>query len=163
MVTKTKKSKKKVSGRHGHGASWRGSGRHGGCGMAGTGKKADHKKSLVIVKFKKYFGKQGITSQGTKRRKLKTINLREIAQNYSGQKEINLKNHKILGDGDITTAITIKANAFTKSAKEKVEKAGGKIIVPVIKVREVKKEDNKKAEVDKKEESKEKIEDKKEK
>jgi len=35
---------------------------------------------------------------------------------------------KILGDGEIKKAITIKANAFSKSAKEKIEKAGGKAI-----------------------------------
>ena len=68
MVTKIKKQNKKMSGRHGHGASWRGSGRHGGCGMSGTGKKADHKKTLITAKYgKKYFGKQGITSKKTQK------------------------------------------------------------------------------------------------
>lgn len=33
---------------------------------------------------------------------------------------------KILGDGEIEKALLIKANAFTKSAKEKIEAAGGK-------------------------------------
>ena len=33
---------------------------------------------------------------------------------------------KILGDGDLAKAFTIKAHAFSKSAKEKIEKAGGK-------------------------------------
>ncbi|MBO8131460.1 MAG: 50S ribosomal protein L15 [Candidatus Marinimicrobia bacterium] len=33
---------------------------------------------------------------------------------------------KILGDGEIKKAVTIYANAFSKSAKEKIEKAGGK-------------------------------------
>jgi large subunit ribosomal protein L15 len=41
-----------------------------------------------------------------------------------------LKRHnkpvKILGDGELTKAITIKAHAFSASAKEKIEKAGGK-------------------------------------
>ncbi|MGD1864530.1 MAG: 50S ribosomal protein L15 [Phormidesmis sp.] len=32
---------------------------------------------------------------------------------------------KILGDGEISTALTVKAAAFTKSAKEKIEAAGG--------------------------------------
>lgn len=32
---------------------------------------------------------------------------------------------KVLGDGDISTALTVKAAAFTKSAKEKIEAAGG--------------------------------------
>ncbi|MFI5359166.1 MAG: 50S ribosomal protein L15 [Halanaerobiales bacterium] len=33
---------------------------------------------------------------------------------------------KILGDGDIKKALHVQANAFTKSAKEKIEAAGGK-------------------------------------
>ncbi len=32
---------------------------------------------------------------------------------------------KILGDGNLTKKLTVKANAFTTSAKEKIEKAGG--------------------------------------
>lgn len=33
---------------------------------------------------------------------------------------------KILGKGEITKKLTVKAQAFTKSAKEKIESAGGK-------------------------------------
>ena len=33
---------------------------------------------------------------------------------------------KILGNGEITKNITVKADAFTKTAAEKIEKAGGK-------------------------------------
>jgi large subunit ribosomal protein L15 len=36
---------------------------------------------------------------------------------------------KILGSGDLTSAITIHAHKFSKSAQEKIEKAGGKAIV----------------------------------
>lgn len=32
---------------------------------------------------------------------------------------------RILGDGDLTKKLTVKANHFSKSAKEKIEKAGG--------------------------------------
>jgi large subunit ribosomal protein L15 len=35
---------------------------------------------------------------------------------------------KILGTGDLTAAITITAHKFSKSAQEKIEKAGGKAI-----------------------------------
>ncbi len=34
---------------------------------------------------------------------------------------------RILGNGEISEAITVKANYFTPSAKEKIEKAGGKV------------------------------------
>ena len=34
---------------------------------------------------------------------------------------------KVLGDGELTKPLTIKANKVTKTAREKIEKAGGKI------------------------------------
>jgi large subunit ribosomal protein L15 len=43
---------------------------------------------------------------------------------------------KILGDGELTKALTVKANKFSASAKEKIEKAGGKCeeLAPAVKV-----------------------------
>ena len=34
---------------------------------------------------------------------------------------------KVLGDGELTVALTVKANKFSASAKEKIEAAGGKV------------------------------------
>ncbi|PJZ86219.1 50S ribosomal protein L15 [Leptospira harrisiae] len=45
---------------------------------------------------------------------------------------------KLLGTGEVTVAITITVDAFSASAKEKIEKAGGKVII-----REKKKEEKK--------------------
>ena len=36
---------------------------------------------------------------------------------------------KILGNGEIKTAITVHAHKFSKSAQEKIERAGGKVVV----------------------------------
>ncbi|VAX23119.1 LSU ribosomal protein L15p (L27Ae) [hydrothermal vent metagenome] len=36
---------------------------------------------------------------------------------------------KVLGNGDITRPLTIKASKFSKTAAEKIEKAGGKALV----------------------------------
>jgi len=36
---------------------------------------------------------------------------------------------KILGNGELTTAITVHAHKFSKTAQEKIEKAGGKAVV----------------------------------
>src|ERR1700743_1331424 len=36
---------------------------------------------------------------------------------------------KILGNGEISTAITVHAHKFSKSAQEKIERAGGKAVV----------------------------------
>lgn len=35
---------------------------------------------------------------------------------------------KILGDGELTTPLTVRATCFSKTAKEKIEKAGGTVI-----------------------------------
>jgi large subunit ribosomal protein L15 len=35
---------------------------------------------------------------------------------------------KILGDGDLSAALTVHAHKFSKSAQEKIEKAGGKVM-----------------------------------
>ena len=36
---------------------------------------------------------------------------------------------KVLGNGEITKALTVKAHAFSASAKEKIEAAGGTVEV----------------------------------
>jgi len=36
---------------------------------------------------------------------------------------------KVLGDGDLTKALTVSAHRFSRTAVEKIEKAGGKVIV----------------------------------
>lgn len=55
---------------------------------------------------------------------------------------------KILGDGEITKAITVSAHRFSKSAKEKIEAAGGKVVIlpgpkPVEEYKKEKKEEAK--------------------
>jgi Ribosomal proteins 50S-L15, 50S-L18e, 60S-L27A len=35
---------------------------------------------------------------------------------------------KILGDGEISRAVTVEAHKFTASAKQKIEAAGGKVV-----------------------------------
>lgn len=129
-------------GSHGRGArkKGKGSGHRGGFGMAGTGKRADQKKTLVLKLYgHKYFGKQGMTSKGTKRDKRDRINLREIQSKLSiyGKKvgdrwEINLKEYKILGDGEIKGKIHLKAKDASNSAIEKIKKAGGEIVLSKI-------------------------------
>ncbi len=136
-LKKTKKSKKlRGTTTHGWGArkKHKGSGHRGGYGLAGTGKRADQKKTLINKLYgKKYFGKKGITSKRIAKRKSKVINLKNLISKFPKKTEIMLKDYKILGDGEITKAINITAKAFTKSAKDKIEKAGGKAIVLVIK------------------------------
>jgi len=115
---------------HGHSAKLhKGKGSRGGKGMSGTGKRADQKKTLVIKNYGTgYFGKQGITSRKTAKKKIKFINLREITEKYSPG-EIDLSGYKILGNGETKDKYVIKARAASKSAIDKIKKAGGDIIL----------------------------------
>ena len=128
-------------GTHGTGSrkNNRHSGMKGGKGMSGSGKRADHKKTLINKLYgNKYFGKQGVTSRKTKRDTRKRINLRQIElgiQKYGKKKgnsfEINLSSYKILGEGEVKNKLIIKAKEASKSAIDKVKKAGGEIQLPV--------------------------------
>jgi large subunit ribosomal protein L15 len=146
MPFKKTHKRKKNSRMHGRGMGSHGwgsrkkhkkSGHRGGSGMAGTGKRGDQKKTLVNKLYgNDYFGKQGITSKRTERDKRKRINLQIIEDNLEkfGKKtakgwEIDLKNFKILGDGDVKNKLIIKAMEASESAIEKVKKAGGEIIL----------------------------------
>lgn len=124
----------------------KGHGNHGGFGMAGTGKKADHtkQKALMVANaagFKSYFGKQGMTSAKTEKKKTNQINLQDIKANFfkkNGDK-LDFSSYKILGNGDGFKA-EIKALSASKSTIEKMEKAGGKIVLVKVSVKETKEE-----------------------
>jgi ribosomal protein L15 len=117
------------------------SGNQGGFGMSGTGKMAGHKKTLITKLYgTDYFGKQGITSRGSARRRNDILNVSNIELQFEmlkkkfGQKDgtLNLEDYKILGEGEIKIKVTIKAKSASKSAIAKIEKAGGKIILPKV-------------------------------
>jgi len=134
----------------------KGHGNKGGFGMAGTGKRGDHKKQSaeMSVKKGKYFGKQGITSRGTERDTRLRINLYDIEQNMVGKTgKVDLAKYKILGSGNGFKGEIVALEA-SKLAIEKMEKAGGKIILPVRKeeVKQWVKVEKKVVEKDKKEE-----------
>ena len=147
-IKKRKKSSRmhgKGMGTHGWGArkKHKKSGHRGGKGMAGTGKRADQKKTLVTKLYKgKYFGKQGITSKGTKKDKRDRINLQNIEQNIktyikkglakkiTSGFEIELKNYKILGGSKEympKNKLIIKSKEASQTAIDKVKEKGGKI------------------------------------
>ena len=132
MKTKKRKKSTRYRGGRSHGRGGkkkaRGSGHRGGFGMAGTGKRADQKKTLVLNAYgKDYFGKSKRQARKVSPR-LKEINLRDVEQKAKGKTEINLKGYKILGDGEIGK-IKITASAASQSAVEKVKKSGGEIVL----------------------------------
>jgi len=106
----------------------KGSGNRGGCGMAGTGKRADQRKTWVIKYQFPYFGKQGMTSRSTKHKINLIMNVGQIAEKYKSG-DVDLSKYKILGEGEISEKYTVKAKSFSALAKEKIEKAGGKAVL----------------------------------
>jgi len=148
--TKTSRMHGRKMGTHGWGArkKHKKTGHRGGKGMSGSGKRADHKKTLITKLYGHgYFGKQGITSKRTQKDKGNRINLQLIEKNLEkyGKKtakgwEINLSSYKILGTGEALQGglphkgaknkLIIKAKEASKSAIDKVKKAGGEIIFP---------------------------------
>jgi len=131
MKLKKKRKSVRMRGTRYHGwaaKKHKGSGNRGGKGMAGTGKKAGQKLSYIHKYLMPYSGKQGYTSRKTEKKKNDVINIGDIQKKYKAG-EINLENYKILGGGEIKGKFVIKAKSFSKQAREKIEKAGGKIIV----------------------------------
>lgn len=126
---RTKQSRRRGSATAGYGArkKHKKSGHRGGKGMSGSGKRADQKKTLITKLYgHKYFGKQGITSKGTKKDKRKRINVGDIQNKYKPG-ELDLSDYKILGKGEVKDKFIIKAKQASKSAIEKVKKVGGEI------------------------------------
>lgn len=72
------------------------------------------------------------------RTEYQTVSIEALLRAFKNQNEVNLealRRHglargplpvKILGDGEIKKALTVQAHAFSESAKQKIEKAGGK-------------------------------------
>ena len=71
------------------------------------------------------------------RNRYEVVNLADIAAHFEGKSEISLEDIygrglarngfpvKVLGDGDLSVALTIEAHTFSASALEKLQKAGG--------------------------------------
>jgi len=139
--TKSSRMHGRGRGTHGYGErkKHKKSGHRGGKGMSGSGKRGDQKKTLITKLYgNKYFGKQGVTSRGTKRDTRKRINLQTIELNLekygkkSGDKfEIDLSDYKILGTGEVKNKLIIKAKQASKSAISKVKKMGGEILLKI--------------------------------
>lgn len=130
----------------------RGSGHRGGVGMSGTGKRGDQKKTLILNLYgNDYFGKDKTLRKGQAKVNLEAINIQEIndnilsmvkqgkAKDNKGFYELSLKGYKVLGEGETKLKLKINADSASKSAIEKIKKAGGEITVrtrPVVEVKE---------------------------
>jgi len=134
MVVRFRKKVRRMRGSHTHGwgakKKHRGAGSQGGRGQAGMMK---HKKSWMLVNEPNHFGEKGFKIPLEVKNKLKAITLKDldILAKRLNKTEINLSElgyDKVLSNGKITQALTIKAKKFVEKAKQKIEAAGGKAI-----------------------------------
>lgn len=108
----------------------RGSGCRGGKGMyAGSHK---HRWTYIIKYEPDHFGKHGFSPINAKE-DLSTINVGEIHSladagrlEKKGSMFVLEFDGKVLGSGEITLPVSVKAISFSAGAKEKIEKASGK-------------------------------------
>lgn len=103
----------------------RGKGSKGGKGYGGSTK---HKRSYIYAYEPDHFGYKGFHSL---RKKDVIINIKDLEKISKESNELNLNEMgftKLLSDGEVSKAVTTKIKKFSKKAKEKIEKAGGKII-----------------------------------
>ena len=61
--------------------------------------------------------------------KLDTLEINLESLRANGLLKRQIRPVKILGDGELTKALSVKAHAFSSSAKDKIEKAGGTVEV----------------------------------
>ncbi len=107
----------------------RGSGNRGGRGNAGMCK---HKRTWAVKYAPNYFGKYGFVPP--RKSHILTINLFEInrkillnqIEKKDGKFYFEFKG-KILGSGELSFPISIKAICWSKNAEEKIKKLGGKL------------------------------------
>lgn len=142
LKPKHKLKKKKRVGRGGK------KGTYSGRGIKGQKARAGRRLKPVIREFIKRYPKlRGYRQKSkikNKKSKIAIINLEILEKNFNSGEKITPKaliekkiirkilgripEVKILGKGEITKSLTFEGCKISKSAKEKIEKAGGKII-----------------------------------
>jgi len=111
-------------------------GQHRKSGSKGYRKAGRHKHlwSYVTSYEPGYFGKNGFTSPQSKTRNISVINLArlEALSNQNPDEGVidltSMGYAKLLGTGKLTKALSVKVESASKSAIEKIEQAGGKIL-----------------------------------
>ena len=130
---KTSKSNKMRGSRtYGYGShkKHRGGGSRGGRGMAGI---KNQKKTWMLKNKPNHLGKRGFKSLAQRKiaPRKKFINVCDLEVLSNSNKELDLSKlgyNKVLGSGSISKPIIVKAEYFTKAAREKIEKAKGKAV-----------------------------------
>src|SRR4030042_603986 len=115
-------------------------GQHRDSGSKGYRKAGRHKHlwSYVTTYEPEYFGKSGFTSPKSLKHKENTINIKkldELSAKISTEKEgklhitlSGLGYTKLLGTGQTSKALIVNVPSCSKSADEKIKKAGGQVL-----------------------------------
>lgn len=139
MPHKLRKTRK-MRGSRTHG--WGKIGQHRGAGCRGNRRVGRHKHlwSYVAAHEPNYFGKHGFNSP-------QSINLKERVVNISTLEELSETNSiekdngklfidlsalgytKLLGSGKLTKKLTVNISSCSKTAAEKIKKAGGEVLI----------------------------------
>ena len=126
-LSNIKAPKRKAKKRVGRGNS-SGTGTYSGRGQKGQRSRSGGKGGLKLKGLKETFRSvpksRGFTSPHAK---LNVINLSDLEAKYKDGEKIELKDYKVLGQGEIKKKLDISASAFSKSAEQAIIKAGGKI------------------------------------
>ncbi|MSS74087.1 50S ribosomal protein L15 [Candidatus Pacearchaeota archaeon] len=143
MKMKKRRRSRRFRGSHTHGRGFkkkaRGSGHRGGVGMAGTGKRGDQKKTMILKNtLPDYFGKRARKLRFGKP-KPETFNLtnismsslvsKKVAKESAGKYDISILKHKVVGELTKNVKLIIHAHSASESAIASVKKQGGEIIV----------------------------------
>jgi|GEM_PF-102670 len=139
-----KKRREKFRGYRTHGRgkkAGRGKGKRGGCGNAGLHK---HKFMYVLKYEPDHFGRRGFSRHPSLVKDVRTINLHDIEENierFASQGFAKLEGNtwhidlvamgydKLLGTGKANFAMKIKVPSASERAIEKVEEAGGSVLI----------------------------------
>ena len=130
MPHKERKTRKMRGSRtHGYGRI----GQHRDAGSKGQRKVGRHKHlwSYVVTHEPDYFGKHGFTSPQSLKRQENTINIKQLSALTVENNQLDLTSlgyTKLLGTGTITKPLTITVAACSKTAQQKIEKAGGQVV-----------------------------------
>ena len=130
MPHKERKTRKMRGSRtHGYGRI----GQHRDAGSKGQRKVGRHKHlwSYVVTHEPDYFGKHGFTSPQSLKRQENTINIKQLSALTVENNQLDLTSlgyTKLLGTGTTTKPLTITVAACSKTAQQKIEKAGGQVV-----------------------------------
>ena len=125
MALKNRKIRLKHRGTRTNGQGKKGSRRKAsGKGNAGAWK---HKRIWFVKNDPDHFGRKGMTVNRTENKYVSLSWINDYAKTNE-LKEIDITKFgytRVLGSGEITVPVTVRAKSFTSKAKEKIEASGG--------------------------------------